>query len=692
MPAGATAGGATFAGYNGGWKGPNAERYQGTNEVVILGVLAALVVCGLGLLLWRSRRGTHRARTPHRWRRLGLLCAAAVAVGVLAAVPSVLAAAQRLKQARVAFHAAAASAGRLDLAGAGAGFAHAGALAAQARTSLDSPLTAVARWVPLVGGNINEARSLASGAVQMAQAGAKATAAGTLLAPTPARAPAPAPGAGAAAALGQIKIGSWQQANTLLAQASALANAAVNAVHPSPGLLVPALGAARLEFLRKGEQAQSGLSQARDGAALVPVIFGAGTTRTFFLAIENPDEMRATGGLIGAFGILQAQGGKLSLTRFDSDAALPKLPAPVPASPQFMARYDRFNSRSMWLNVNMSPDFPTTARLIAEMWQSATGTRIDGVISVDAQGLRDLLGAVGPVTASNGEVISPTNFLSVALNQAYLQFPKKAGRVDYLLEVGRQVWSRLAAGQFASVRGLAGSLEKAVKGKDLQVWIPGQQALLTRLGVTGALTPPKPGEDYLYVVGQNAGANKVDYYAQRSIDYTVFIGAHGSVSGRLGVQVENNTPTNLTSPYIVGPFLPGDPPGLNRSYVSVYLPRATGVLKATVGGTPVGIESETEGGLGVVSRFLEALPGRSSTLVLQTAGLKTRTGEYRLVVQHQPTLNPDRFRLEVVVPQGYSIDGPVPSGTTSGGRVLIWQGTLVSDMTFVVHYGASGGR
>lgn len=655
--------------------------------MVILGVVA-FAVCGLGLLLLRSRQGDHQARTPHRWRRLALLCGAAVAIAVFAAVPSALAAAQRLKQARAAFRAAATSAGRLDLAGAGADFAQAGALAAQAQTTLDSPLTTVARWVPLVGGNINEARRLAGAGAQMGQAGAKATAAGMLLAP----ARAATPGAATTAALGQIKIGSWQQASTLLAQASALASSALRAVRPSPGPLVPALSAARLEFLRKAEQGQTALSQARDGAALVPVLFGAGTPRTFFLAIENPDEMRATGGLIGAFGILQAQRGRLSLTRFDSDAALPKVPAPVPASPQFMARYDRFNSRSMWLNVNMSPDFPTTAKLIAEMWQSATGTRIDGVISVDAQGLRDLLGAVGPVTASNGEVISPTNFLSVALNQAYLQFPKKAGRVNYLLEVGRQVWSRLAAGQFASVRGLAGSLEKAVKGKDLQVWIPGQEALLTRIGVTGALTPPKPGEDYLYVVGQNAGANKIDYYAHRSIDYTVVIGAHGTVSGQLGVQVANNTPPGITAPYIVGPFLPGDPPGLDRSYVSVYLPRATEVLKATVGGAPVGIESETEGGLGVVSRFLEALPGRRSTLVLQTAGLRTRRGEYRLVVQHQPTLNPDRFRLEVVLPPGYSVERPVPSATTSGGRVLIWQGTLVSDMEFVVHYGSSGGR
>ena len=47
---------------------------------------------------------------------------------------------------------------------------------------------------------------------------------------------------------------------------------------------------------------------------------------------------------------------------------------PPAASAEFMARYDRFDARAMWQNVNMTPDFPTAASLMAGMWQEATGT------------------------------------------------------------------------------------------------------------------------------------------------------------------------------------------------------------------------------------------------------------------------------------------------------------------------------
>ena len=59
---------------------------------------------------------------------------------------------------------------------------------------------------------------------------------------------------------------------------------------------------------------------------------------------------------------------------------------------------------------------------------------------------------------------------------------------------------------------------------------------------------------------------------------------------------------------------------LGDGYVSVYMPLTSGIVGARVGGASVGMESETEGGLSVASRFLEVLPGQSSTLNVATSG------------------------------------------------------------------------
>ncbi|TMK51113.1 MAG: DUF4012 domain-containing protein, partial [Actinobacteria bacterium] len=632
----------------------------------ILGVLAAFVVAGAGMLAVRA----YDDSTPHRVRHLALGATAALACGALAGVPSVLSAVSSLREARSQFASGVAAARGLDLPRADEAFARAGRSSAQAERALSSPLTAVASVLPVLANNLSAARSIASGAGSMAEAAREAVAAGDLFPKGP-------DGPHFGLVQGQIQAAPWQEAQQRLSRSVQLTGSALSGVRSNGGQLVGRVALARRQFLQEGQRVLGTLQQARDAVSLVPEIFGTDGPNTWFLAIENPVEARATGGFLGAFGILKADGGRLSIARFDSDLGLPAVARPPAASAEFMARYDRFDARAMWQNVNMTPDFPTAAALMAGMWQQATGTKVDGVISLDAQALDELLRLVGPVTVTGGETISADNFLPVALNQAYVRFSQKQQRVSYLLDVARVVWSRISAGHVGNLGAVAGSLERAIRGKHLLVWIPGREALLGRLGVAGGLDPQQ-GTDYLLVVGQNAAGNKVDYYAERSIDYTVQIGPRKSAGA------------SVTAPFIVGPYLPADAVGLNRSYVSVYMPLTSGIVGARVGGASVGMESETEAGLSVASRFLEVLPGQSSTLNVATSGTVPTSGEYRLVVQRQPTLNPDRFRLEVVLPEGASPVGPLPVGARANGRVVGWSGLLDADRVFTIRYEESG--
>jgi hypothetical protein len=659
----------------------------------ILWVLAAFAVAGTGMLFVR----VYDAATPHRVRRLALGASAALACGLLAAVPSVLSAASALREARSQFASGVAAARGLDLPRADEAFARAGQRSAQATRALSSPLTVVAGVLPVLASNLSAARSIASGAGGMAEAARAAVAAGDAFPKGP-------DGPHFGLVQGQIEATPWREAQQHLGRSVELAGSALSAVRSNGGHLVGQVALARRQFLQEGQRALGTLEQARDAVSLVPEIFGTDGPHTWFLAIENPVEARATGGFLGAFGILKADGGRLSIARFESDLGLPAVASPPAASAEFMARYDRFDARAMWQNVTMTPDFPTAASLMAGMWQQATGTKVDGVLSVDAQALDELLRLVGPVTVTGGETISADNFLPLALNQAYVRFSQKQQRVSYLLDVARVVWSRISAGHVGRLGAMAGSLGRAIRGKHLLVWIPGRAALLGRLGVAGGLDPQR-GTDYLLVVGQNAAGNKVDYYAQRSIDYTVQIaprtGSGGLLHSSLGIRLTNAVPASMTAPFIVGPYLPTDPVGLNRSYVSVYMPLTSGLVGARlsssasrgasgVGGASVGMESETEGGLSVASRFLEVLPGKSSTLNVATSGTVPTPGEYRLVVQRQPTLNPDRFRLEVVLPLGTSPVGGLPAGAQANGRVVAWSGLLDADRVFTIRYGAPG--
>jgi len=99
---------------------------------------------------------------------------------------------------------------------------------------------------------------------------------------------------------------------------------------------------------------------------------GSNAPRSYFLAVQTEAESRASGGIIGNYGIITADDGKLRLTRFgqasplqtSGDVARRKLIAPA----DYIARYGQFEPQYRWANVPMSPDFPTVAKVIEGLY------------------------------------------------------------------------------------------------------------------------------------------------------------------------------------------------------------------------------------------------------------------------------------------------------------------------------------
>ncbi len=641
----------------------------------IMVVSIALFAAGAAALL--TVRTYKEAPATSLRRRMAVAVAVSGLGVVLLAVPPSLAAAGLLREARADLIQGVALARELKTQEAQQAFAEAGQTASKAERELNSLLTIPLGVLPLFRDNLRAAKEIASGTTFIAPAAAEAVVALNVF-----------PGPQIGISNGRIDLASWYEAQPHLQRATAQMQLALGRIRPDPGLLLPTVGRARDSFLLEGEEAVETLERATDAADLVPALFGGDGPRTWFLAIQNPVEMRATGGFLGAFGILRAQGGQVKLERLESDLALPPVSNP-PAPPAQFARYLRFEGNSLWQNVNMTPDFPTAAALMTKMWAQQNGSKPDGVIAVDAVGLTYLLRLVGPVPVKGAGEITADNFLPLALNEAYIRFPEKTGRVDFLLEVGKEVWRRFLTGEFQNPLSMAGSMGEAIGGKHLQIWVGGKEASLERLGLSGAIIPTR-GSDYLLVVGQNAAANKVDYYARRRISYEVKIAKDGRVSTKVDVRLKNGTPTGLPSS-VVGPYLPSDPAGLNRSFLSVYMAPNTGVTGALVDGKPVGVESHAEQGLKVASRFLEVLPGDSSTLTLRLEGRLSAPGKYRLVLQHQPTLNLDEFHLEVTLPKGAFVTA-ASEGMKISGSHLQFDGPLKSDLEFFVNYGTGMGQ
>jgi len=616
-------------------------------------------------------------------RRAVLGFGAALAAALLAGAPAVLQARSNLRQAQDLLLQGAAGARSLDIATAQSDFRQASSLARLANRRLDSPLVLGARLLPVLRGNIQTAQALARAVSIIVPGLDSSLRAGEIFATT-------APGKKPLFAGGMLDLAPLAQMSVPLKIAAKAAGAAFREARDSGDfLLVPPLRHARTKFIAQTQGLSRSLEGASKAVELLPPMMGAVGPRTYFLMIQNGTEQRGTGGFLGAFGILHADSGQLTLERFEANSALPQgkqVPAP---SAEFADRYDRFQSRSSWSNINMTPDFPTASGLISGLWQKGTGQRIDGVVAIDAPGLAELLKVAGPVpVAGLSAPVTADNFVPLVLNQAYVQFPQKGERVDFLLPVGREVWTRLLAGGQSS-RALAQAFGRAIATKHMKIWSGAEAAALKALGVDGSLKSAK-GSDYMMVVGQNAAGNKVDYYARRRIAYQIDIGADGKTAGKAEIVLKNGAPKSGLPNYILGPFADlKDPPGLNRTYLSFYLPSQSGETGATLDGKSVGLESHSERGLAVFSKFLEIPSGQSSRLRFNLQSALSRAGEYRLLVQHQTGLYPDQMSLSVRIPAGATVKR-ASRGMRVHGRTVSWHGGLSADRQFLVRFGSPG--
>ncbi|HEY3374405.1 MAG TPA: DUF4012 domain-containing protein [Candidatus Aquicultor sp.] len=452
-------------------------------------------------------------------------------------------------------------------------------------------------------------------------------------------------------------------------------------------MLVPVIRSACNEF---GEQIPKlkRITDTLDGIVpLVSGLLGADGTRRYFLAVQNNAELRATGGIIGNYGIITIDHGKISLEEFDEIHKL-QLDSlkPVVMPQEFMVRYGRFKSTSLWLNTNMSPDFSRTGYIVSNLYTNATGVKVDGVISLDPVGLQYLLVALGPVTTTDANhhpyTIDEHNVIDETLVKAYAQYEDRRDRKSYLADVARAVWTRMLSGN-TDTMGIMQQIRRALDEKHMIVYSKHaqEQRLLERLGYSGSLKPTSG--DYLQVVLQNHGANKLDVYLDQKIDYRVVLNKDGSARAVARISIENKAPVSTLCDYVAGE---GHvvPRGYDNTWLSVYVPKTAQLNSARENDRDSQIEVGRELDKTVFSQYVKVAPGTSSTVELvYTLPDVVRSNAvapgYHIGVQAQPVINTPMLTVTITAPGGFS---SIPDGYKRNGEEATYCAPLIKDIEF----------
>jgi hypothetical protein len=414
---------------------------------------------------------------------------------------------------------------------------------------------------------------------------------------------------------------------------------------------------------------------AAQGASVAPGLLGGNGTRRYFVAFTTPSEQRGLGGFMGNWAELTATDGKLTLSRSgrtrELDAAPVTVSRAITSPADYAARYARFDPGSFFQDVTVSPDLPSVADVIGQLYPKMGGEPIDGVLVVDPYGLAALLNFTGPIDVDGSpEVLTPENAADILVRRQYVEFTSKDERLDFLDQASKKTFERLTTGDIPGPGKIGEVLGPAVEGRHLMFSAvrPEEQALFDRMGATGAFPAAEPDRDFFALTSQNSGNNKIDVFMRREIAYDVsYDPATGREQATATITLHNDAPTSGLPNYVIGSRDPATPTGTNRMYLSFYSPFA--LAGSRIDGVSQPFEVQRELGYHVYSRYLSVPAGGTVTVVLDLAGSLRSSSPYRLAVAVQPTVVPDLLQLAVTPADGWKVsDSEVVRSDIDRGR------------------------
>lgn len=245
-------------------------------------------------------------------------------------------------------------------------------------------------------------------------------------------------------------------------------------------------------------------------------LLGGQRPQTYLIAFQNPAEARGTGGILGAYAIIQVHHGQISVLRTGSNAALQSLqqiPIVMPAEYQKLYGSDP----AIWQNSNLSPHLPYGAKIWMALWEKQYNQHLDGVIVVDPIFLSHILNATEPITLSSGEKITAQNVVSKVLSEAYQKYASNNdARKQYLVDILNAGLAKIKTGNYQKIHLLQG-IESSILENRLLIYSNDSKAekTLTDTRLSGVMQTT-PNNEYRAVV-ENIDASKLDYYLARTV-------------------------------------------------------------------------------------------------------------------------------------------------------------------------------
>ncbi|MBU0531821.1 DUF4012 domain-containing protein [Patescibacteria group bacterium] len=297
-------------------------------------------------------------------------------------------------------------------------------------------------------------------------------------------------------------------------------------------------------------------------------ILGEDKKQRYLVIFQNNNELRPTGGFIGSFAEIEIYQGEITNIfipaggSYDLQGSNQKfLAAPEPLT--------LINARWEFQDANWWPDFPASAKKLVQFYDQSGGPSVDGVISLNATYVADLLSLLGPVEMPEYDrTIDSENFVFETQKIVETEADKTAPK-QFIADLAPKLLDRIKDADAADFLATLSHLGSGLANRDIQLYFTDHELEQTVKDLGWAGEVKRIGGDYLMVVTTNLGGGKTDTIISENIDVEVNVADDGTITNTVKV---TRTHHGIANELFIGVN--------NVDYVRLYVPRGARLVKA----------------------------------------------------------------------------------------------------------------
>ena len=394
------------------------------------------------------------------------------------------------------------------------------------------------------------------------------------------------------------------------------------------GWLTGSASRMKKELDQKLDVTLEGLQKGRKLMAALPSIMGAegAPPKNYMVLQQDCYELRASGGLISTYGILESSHDSLKLAEYERSDTLSVgltpgdgIP-PLPSLGGWLEAYGIADPYLHFYDAGWWPDFPETTGVLSTIWSKNGKAPVDGFIAIDPIAIKYALEQIGPIEIPEfGETVTAENMAGLILHYLEVEY-----NVAFLKSLASHFFEKVTASNPDQWFSLGRAFARALAEKHMFLYFndPSVQQSFTELDWSGEVK--QPDGDYLMAVDSNVGGQEVLAYKPNMY-----------VKPKMSVEVTRLKDSTLRHhiTYTLDNTLgPQEHPLEYKSYLRLYVPEGAvvegAVAKAASGLTVSGSDS----GKQVFGKFVDVPIGTVGTVTFDYV----TPGYGSLLIQKQP--------------------------------------------------------